>query len=229
MKPYAAPCYLTSLKTIVCMVIVVVKRTWLAVSTKDWKRKRHVIHSYGVLEHRDAPTLKLRWDYFVFRIKQRWFKPKKKNQKKNNPAQKVCMFYPFKWHLTFFKVWQKGAAYLHSAPFPKAANRSLWTKNFLPAWPVLCTGRRRELSAPSFLSPLSDTWSRNLSISASTLTATTFLHSHAFLMLLLAPPRPLQCIPVASLVNSLPFPPSLGTSSTPYSRSLHPWAHPVLL
>lgn len=95
-------------------------------------------------------------------------------------------------------------------PSPKL-HRSLWTKNFLPAWPALCMGRQRELSAPSLFSPLSDTWSRNLSISSPTLTATTFLHNHAPS----PPPLSLQCIPVASLVNSLPFSPSLRTSSTP--------------
>lgn len=112
-------------------------------------------------------------------------------------------------------------------PSPKL-HRSLWPKkNFPPAWPALCTGRLRELSAPSLLSPLSDTWSCNLSISSPTLTATTFLHNHAP-----SRPTPHSLLTVCSCCLSGELPPILSfTRNIQHAspRSLHPWAHPLLL
>lgn len=118
-KPCSAPCYLAGLKAVVSTVIVVLKRKWLADSTKNPKKKEAML--FTAMEHGDAPVLKLRWNSWVCRIKQSWLKLKKKT--KHNLAQKVCVFHPFRRRLTFFKVWQRrGAAYLHCAPFPKAAS-----------------------------------------------------------------------------------------------------------
>lgn len=126
----------------------------------------------------------------------------------------------------FQKVWQRGrgAAHLHCASFPKAASITVEWK--LPGSLAGCARvRRRELSAPSLLlSPLSDTWPRNLSISSPTLAAATFLHNPAPSPLP-SPPLPthslVQCIPVFLPEWTPSLPPLLRIQHS-YSRSLSP-------
>lgn len=94
-----------------------------------WTKKNMIGSFYKKLERKEAcysqlqppraqrcSDLKIKMGLFSLQNDVGLFKPP------NNPAQKVSMFYPFQWLLTFFKVWHRGAAYLHRAPFPKAAS-----------------------------------------------------------------------------------------------------------
>lgn len=136
------------------------------------------------------------------------------------------MFYPFKWHLTFFKKSDRGEEEQLTfivLPSPKL-HRSLWSENFLAAWPAVHGwGEESCLLRPSS-SHLCPTPGRVISPSH----LPRWLQPHSSIIMLRPPPPPpspphslsctvYSCIP--PWVNSLP--PLLRIQHS-YSRSLSP-------